>query len=636
MKFHIDHILDFLEQKPSYDELSNRLLQLGHENEMTDGIIDLEITPNRGDCLSLKGISRDLSFFYGNKYKLYTYDEPLSSFDFDFVNECSESCNKISFAKISVDGKPKEYKPYLEKYFKDLKINKKNFFTDISNYISYEIGQPTHCYDFKKMRGKLCLKRLEQKTEFLTLTDDKIIIDEGSLVFENDLGIVNLAGVMGGANTSCDDTTSSILLECAHFSPQEIIGKSTKYKINSDAAFKFERWVDPNIQEFVIKRFIQIVADHTEIKGAELISFGEKGSDSKNLELNHACIENILGCQLGVSDMHLILSNLDFKISEDKNFIQAPSHRNDINSINDIAEEIARYIGYDNIPTTEFKITNYQASLEDEIKNVKDFFIDNGFSEVVNIPFTSEKGNSKISIDNPLDQNKRYLRTNLLKSLCTNLAYNERRQKDSIKLFEISDVYEKKDGEIKQKILLGVIVSGRLGKNYRDFSKNFDETFYTDLFKDSIFNAKEFVIQIPRETVDSKSKSPIFALEIGLELLPSELLEYKKENIQIENQINLKKISEYPSTFRDVSFSLKKKEILEETISHLNNATAKYLVESFIFDIYENKKLQEVKVGCRFIFQCTKKTLTEKDVQKSMDEIISKILDNKDIYVQGR
>ena len=118
--------------------------------------------------------------------------------------------------------------------------------------------------------------------------------------------------------------------------------------------------------------------------------------------------------------------------------------------------------------------------------------------------------------------------------------------------------------------------------------------------------------------------------------MPSELLEYKKENIQIENQINLKKISEYPSTFRDVSFSLKKKEILEETISHLNNATAKYLVESFIFDIYENKKLQEVKVGCRFIFQCTKKTLTEKDVQKSMDEIISKILDNKDIYVQGR
>ena len=101
MKFHIDHILDFLEQKPSYDELSNRLLQLGHENEMTDGIIDLEITPNRGDCLSLKGISRDLSFFYGNKYKLYTYDEPLGSFDFDFVNECSESCNKISFAKIS-------------------------------------------------------------------------------------------------------------------------------------------------------------------------------------------------------------------------------------------------------------------------------------------------------------------------------------------------------------------------------------------------------------------------------------------------------------------------------------------------------------------------------------------------------
>tara|TARA_B100000401_G_scaffold437247_1_gene382417 strand:+ start:21838 stop:23748 length:1911 start_codon:yes stop_codon:yes gene_type:complete len=636
MKFHIDHILDNLEQQPSHDELSNKLLQLGHENEITNGIIDLEITPNRGDCLSLKGISRDLSFFYGNKHKPHTYEEPISSLDFNFVNECSESCNQISFAKISVDDKPKEYKPYLEKYFKDLKINKKNFFTDISNYISYEVGQPTHCYDFKKMKGRLYLKKLEEKTEFLTLTSDKISLDEGSLIFENDIGIVNLAGVMGGINSSCDERTSSILLECAHFSPEAIIGKTTKYKITSDAAFKFERWVDPNIQEFVIKRFIQIVADHTEIKEAALISFCNNGFDRQNLELNHACIEKILGCELGESNMHSILSNLDFKISEDKNLIQVPSHRNDINSTNDIAEEIARYIGYDNISRSEFKITNTRASYKGDIKNVKNFFIDNGFSEVVNIPFASEKGNSKISIDNPLDQNKKYLRTNILNSLCTNLAYNERRQKDSIKLFEISDIYEKVGGEIKQKILLGVIVTGRLGKNYRDFSKNFDETFFSDLFKDYIFDFKDFVIEIPRDSIDSKSKSPIFALEIELQFLPRELLEYKKQDIQNEKQINLKKISEYPSTFRDVSFSLKKKEILEETINHLNNVTAKYLAESFIFDIYDNKKLQEVKVGCRFVFQCSEKTLTEKDVQKSMDEIISKILDNKDIYVQGR
>ena len=165
MKFHIDHILDNLEQQPSHDELSNKLLQLGHENEITNGIIDLEITPNRGDCLSLKGISRDLSFFYGNKHKPHTYEEPISSLDFNFVNECSESCNQISFAKISVDDKPKEYKPYLEKYFKDLKINKKNFFTDISNYISYEVGQPTHCYDFKKMKGRLYLKNYKNVTK---------------------------------------------------------------------------------------------------------------------------------------------------------------------------------------------------------------------------------------------------------------------------------------------------------------------------------------------------------------------------------------------------------------------------------------------------------------------------------------
>ena len=148
MKFHYQHLLEKLKKTPSKNELSEILFQLGHENEIEGEIFDLELTPNRGDCLSLLGLARDLNFFFEFKNNLKIYDSQLEDFNFDFINHEPNACPEISFVYLEIENEVNSYKDYLKSYFEGLPNKRVNFFTDVSNYVSYELGQPTHCYDF--------------------------------------------------------------------------------------------------------------------------------------------------------------------------------------------------------------------------------------------------------------------------------------------------------------------------------------------------------------------------------------------------------------------------------------------------------------------------------------------------------
>ena len=155
MKFIYKDLLNFLSEKPSIKNLSERLFQLGHEHEINGEVFAMEFTPNRGDCLSLIGLSRDLNVFFGNAQPYKIFQGDIEELNLDFKNLSPEVCPKISFLEIEIEGNTNEYKPYLENYFSLLGNNKVNFFTDISNYISYELGQPTHCFDSSTINNQL-------------------------------------------------------------------------------------------------------------------------------------------------------------------------------------------------------------------------------------------------------------------------------------------------------------------------------------------------------------------------------------------------------------------------------------------------------------------------------------------------
>ena len=630
MKIAYKHLIRGLKDKPSVKKLSSKLFQLGHEHEIENDIFDIEITPNRGDCLSLNGILRELSIFFELNNDLQIYKNDIRDLNINFKNHSIDICPKISFLKVEITNPIDDYKGYLEGYFKDLSNKKVNFFTDISNYLSYELGQPVHCYDYDKIDGELSLEKNNKNKTFETLLDQKLNLksqNNDHLFFMKGVPI-NFAGVIGGKSTACSKETKVVLVETAFFEPEAIIGKTVKYDVQSDAAYKFERGVDHNCHDLVLRRFIKIVEDHVNILNVEVKSFNYKDIAPKQVTFNSEKVDSIVGYTIPVKQKEEYLSKLGF--THESNKINIPSYRTDINHLNDIAEEIARVIGYDNIPlkTFEIKSNNFssQPSIEDKIKG---FLINKGFYDVINFPFSKIRGTDSILVDNPLDSNKPYMRTTLKDSLIENLLYNERRQQDSVKIFEISDIYL--SGQSPKKVV-GIIASGRLGKNYRDFSKKIDLNFFQDTLKEIDFNKEINIHKINRDGLDSKIKNPIFYAEFDISNVKNIIHEGIFLNMEF---IKYKNISEFPSTYRDISFSVKDSSKITELEKIFNNINHDSVKDFFVFDYYINKKMSVIKIGYRIIFQSYEKTLTDAEVDNFMETIISNSLKIQSVEIPG-
>ena len=230
----------------------------------------------------------------------------------------------------------------------------------------------------------------------------------------------------------------------------------------------------------------------------------------KDIPIDVERINKILGTQIDRNEYLSYLDKLGFTINAE---IKIPHHRHDISSQNDLAEEVARVIGYNNINPQSFLIKKDVQNDDKKIQKIRHALVRKGFFEVINFPFSSEKRSKSIEVDNPLDTNRGYLRTELKDSLLENLLYNERRQKDSIKLFEISDIYSKED-HINQEKKIGIIISGRRGNNYIDFTKKLDASFLEDILKNDSTNNSSAIVEIPRSQLKTKKKDKIFYTEI--------------------------------------------------------------------------------------------------------------------------
>ncbi|MDC0587713.1 phenylalanine--tRNA ligase subunit beta [Gammaproteobacteria bacterium] len=631
MKINYQDLLSFLSEKPSKEDLSQKLFQLGHEHEISGNIFDMELTPNRGDCLSLIGLARDLAVFFGKSNSIDLFDGDIKPLEINFENLSPKDCPKISFLEIEIEESKVEYAPYLEIFFNTIGGNKANLFTDISNYISYELGQPTHCFEGESIKDSLIFENRECNSTFKTLLGSEVTLKNRNCVFTIGGKVISLAGVMGGESTACSSETKKVLVECAYFNPESIIGKSIKYNLVSDAAHKFERGVDIASQEMVLRRFTKIVQDHAKIKSIRFKSFGEAHNEDLNIPIDVNEINKILGTSLNKDEYLKHLKGLGFDILDE---IKVPSYRHDIETNNDLAEEIARVIGYNNIKSTPINLQKIADNFDGKVAKLESFLVDNGFSEVINFPFTLNKEKESINIDNPLDSNRNNLRISLKDSLIENLLYNERRQKDSIKLFEISDIYTK-EKVIKQQKKLGLIITGRQGHNYKHFSRKLDHKYLNELLNENLNKGIFEIIEVPRASLNTKKKDKIFYVEIPMEDIPMSFFSKLSSQQRSIDFIKYKPISEYPSSSRDFSFVIEDVQVVHEIIDMLNNISDEIIKDSFLFDYYEDDKRKIIKLGYRFIFQSHIKTLSDLQINKKVNEILSPILEIDGVSIPG-
>ena len=490
---------------------------------------------------------------------------------------------------------------------------------------------PTHCYDYEKIYGKFSFESSLVNSEFETVLDTKIQLTGTNSYFKIDNDIVNLAGVMGGKATSCSKNTHKVLIECAHFNPEAIIGKTIKYGLNSEAAYKFERGVDRDAQEFNLRRFIKIISDHTEIIDLKIFSKDYKKSTKTIIPYNPENISKIIGHEFDNDDIMKKLISIGFKFNEGE--IISPSFRSDILSENDIAEEILRIIGYDNIPKKEFSININKVSNDLIERKFKSYLASYGFTEVINFPFSSFSGNESIKIDNPIDSNKPFMRNSLTDSLIQNTIYNENRNKDSIKLYEISDVYKKNPDLVSERSLT-IAVSGRLGNNLKDFNKKLDKEFLIEIFEKLGTDVSKYISEIDRSKYDSKLKTKLYVMEMPFHAINQKIDFFDTVEIVKSKDHEYKEISEFPIVYRDLSFKITYEKDIDQFCEKIMNSDTKNLCEIFMFDYFKDKD-NVSKLAFRFIFQSNEKTLTDKEVDYEIKEIIEENIVKDLIEIPG-
>jgi len=350
----------------------------------------------------------------------------------------------------------------------------------------------------------------------------------------------------------------------------------------------------------------------------------------KKIKFDHERIQNILGTEIQEETYKDSITKIGFKVENDE--VIVPSFRHDITHQNDLAEEMARIVGYDNIQAADFKITNSESNKNfDEENTLRYFLAGHGFNEVINIPFTSNSPAS-LEIDNPLDSNRSFFRTTLKNSLIDNLLYNEKRQKESIKLFEISDIYSiDSDGEIVVNKYLGIIVSGRVGNNYKEFSQKLDSKYLTRLLEID----QNQVYEISREELDTKIKNKIYVALLEFNNLPKNITNIenqKLDNIKFNQYIP---ISDFPSSTRDLSFVLSDESKIKKIEDIIFSFRSINLKNVFVFDFYNDRKNDQIKIGFRFIFNSKIKTLTVDYVDKEIDYIVRLCMEIGGVEVPG-
>jgi len=431
---------------------------------LSDPVLEIDLTPNRSDCLSIIGTAREIAAFQKKKV---TYPEIFLPESFDDISDhtsitlmASELCPRYAASLVfDITVGPSPF--WLQDRLVSVGLKPINNIVDITNFVMMETGQPLHAFDFDRLaENRIVVRTAREGEAFITLDGKERRLDPEMLMICDGEKPVALAGVMGGLNSEIEDTTTKVLLESAYFDPVCIRKTSKKTGLNTDASHRFERGVDPNGTLTALNRATQLMA---EIGGGRLIKgtidaypnpFPEKIIDVSVTELNRR-----LGTCLDINDIENHLKSIEFQVDKtgnDRLCVIPPSCRVDITRFEDITEEIARLFGYNNIKTTFPLISaeGRQPSKKIELRNrIKYLMTGLGCSEAINYSFISKSSCDRLNLEpddkkrqvldvlNPLSEDQSVMRTSLIPGLLETMKYNISVQNRNLKLFEIGNVF---------------------------------------------------------------------------------------------------------------------------------------------------------------------------------------------------
>ncbi len=430
---------------------------------LRDTMVEVDLTPNRPDCASVLGIAREVGSFSGQKARLPIHDLPAftgETVDFNVLIEEPELCPRYAARKISgVSIGPSP--DWMQRRLLAVGMRPINNVVDITNYVMLELGQPLHAFDFNTIKGNIIIVRCPKGTEthFTTLDNTERKIEADMLMICNEDEPVAVAGVMGGLESEVTDKTTDILLESACFNPISIRKTARRLNIPSEASYRFERGVDPEITLIALERAVQLMELYAGGTGhPDALDLYPGKTDRLELTLRPERVNDLLGTNLDNADITALLESIEFKVSIADSVLRVriPSFRIDIEREIDLVEEVARLVGFNEIPTTLPQI-GMDSPVKDSMrllrKEAAGIMTSQGFYEAINYSFISDKFLDALSLAdndprrqatillNPLSEDQGIMRPIILPGLLENIRHNINRQQSGVKLFEIGKTF---------------------------------------------------------------------------------------------------------------------------------------------------------------------------------------------------
>ncbi|OCK50982.1 phenylalanine--tRNA ligase subunit beta [Chryseobacterium sp. CBo1] len=624
-----------------------------------DEVLEIGLTPNRTDAMSHYGVARDLYAFLSTNKQKSDFEKVSSvalnnegSHDFTLEVEDTELTPRYIGAVIE-NVKVADSPSWLKNRLKAIGLSPINNIVDITNYILHGFGQPLHAFDADKIADKkVKVGTVAEGTKFTTLdgverklNGSEIIIKDGQ---DNPMCI---AGVFGGANSGVSDETKTIFLESAYFNPVAVRKGAKFHGLNTDASFRFERGVDPNITRTAITHAIKLIEELAEGKlVGELLEEYPKKIEDNYVIIRFSKIEQILGTKIHREKVKEILKALEIQVlNEIQNGfeISVPAYRADVTREIDVIEEILRIYGYNKIDAPQkisFTPVKLSANDQDELEN---FWARNlqslGFNEVMNNSLTSVKDEADaVKLLNPLSGDLAFMRKSLLEGLLQNAVYNINRKNQDIKFFEFGKIYHKRE-KYEERKQLAILVSGR----------NVAENWLQPKSATDFYNLKAYVkvllerlaIDYKEVALDDERFSDAIAYEaegktlvrigkvapqmlkdfdVDQECFYAEIeLEFAQE-LRSKNELKFKDIPKFNKIRRDLALLIDKNITYQELYQTAKKNKSPFIKNINLFDVYEGKNLPEGKKSYAMSFELLneEKTLEEKEISQVMDSLI--------------
>ncbi|MCB1827707.1 MAG: phenylalanine--tRNA ligase subunit beta, partial [Coxiellaceae bacterium] len=443
---------------------------------LDDHVIDIELTPNRGDCACIRGIARDLAVVNELSIEPHTIAQQPATIKDDFpVNvEAPSACPRYVGRVIKNINRDVVTPLWLEERLRRSGIRVIHPVVDVLNYVMLEIGQPMHAFDLDKLQGFISV-RYPHKSEKLTLLDEQEIeLKEDTLIIADENEPLAIAGVMGGLNSGVAETTENIFLESAYFDPVAIRQSAKSYSLQTDSSYRFERGVDFNLQVDAIERATELLLS---IVGGEAGPVIASVSDEhlpkpSTLTFRASEVKRLLGIDLEQGAIEKILMDLgmELRAAEGGWTVEVPSYRFDISQEADLVEEVARIYGYDNIEATAMTTkVEMPANSESHVSRarVADYLVDRGYFEAITYSFISDEMQTMIdpeaetlTLANPIASDMAVMRSSLWSGLLRSVAHNQNRQMPRVRLFEMGLSFYEEKGVCLQVPKLAIVAAG--------------------------------------------------------------------------------------------------------------------------------------------------------------------------------